>query len=175
MPQHVAVRTWLLGCLGVAMLGYAAPLWRALHRFAAGIRRHQTADITGTIADAKWKNPHIWFYLDVKNADGTTTRWGFAGGAPGQLMRRGITKAQLKLGKTVVVEGFRAKDGSNNGSGGRVASGRPQRADRRRSRIVCPALRHASPSPAHFLRDEYAHDLFPAGRSRARRDRRCLW
>jgi hypothetical protein len=35
-------------------------------------------------------------------------------------MRRGIVKDQLKLGETVVVEGFRAKDGSNNASGGRV-------------------------------------------------------
>jgi hypothetical protein len=76
--------------------------------------------MTGVIKKVEWTNPHIWFYLDVKNTDGTVTTWGFAGGAPGQLMRRGIVKDQLKLGETVVVEGFRAKDGSNNASGGRV-------------------------------------------------------
>ena len=41
-------------------------------------------------------------------------------GAPGQLMRRGIFKEAVKIGSTVVVEGYRAKDGSNNGSSGRV-------------------------------------------------------
>jgi hypothetical protein len=43
-------------------------------------------------------------------------------GAPGQLMRRGITKDQLKIGETVVVEGFCAKDESNNASGGRITA-----------------------------------------------------
>jgi hypothetical protein len=92
----------------------------AHHSFAAEFDDTKPIKMTGTITKVEWTNPHIWFYLDVKNADGTTTRWGFAGGAPGQLMRRGIVKDQLKLGETVVVEGFRAKDGSNNASGGRV-------------------------------------------------------
>jgi len=65
-------------------------------------------------------NPHIWYYVDVKNADGTLTTWAISGGAPGQLMRRGITKDLLVIGSTVNVEGFRAKDGSNNGFGQRV-------------------------------------------------------
>ena len=56
----------------------------------------------------------------MKNADGTVTNWAFSGGAPGQLMRRGITKDALKIGAEVVVEGFRAKDGSNNGFGSAV-------------------------------------------------------
>jgi hypothetical protein len=92
----------------------------AHHSFAAEFDDTKPIKMTGTITKVEWTNPHIWFYLDVKNADGTTTMWGFAGGAPGQLMRRGIVKDQLKLGETVVVEGFRAKDGSNNASGGRV-------------------------------------------------------
>ncbi len=92
----------------------------AHHSFAAEFDDTKPIKMTGTITKVEWTNPHIWFYLDVKNADGTTTTWGFAGGAPGQLMRRGVVKDQLKLGETVVVEGFRAKDGSNNASGGRV-------------------------------------------------------
>jgi Family of unknown function (DUF6152) len=100
-------------------LGGRAPLL-AHHSFAAEFDDTKPVKMTGVIKKVEWTNPHIWFYLDVKNPDGTTTTWGFAGGAPGQLMRRGIVKDQLKLGETVVVEGFRAKDGSNNASGGRV-------------------------------------------------------
>jgi hypothetical protein len=92
----------------------------AHHSFAAEFDDTKPVKVTGTITNVEWKNPHIWFYVDVKNTDGTVTNWGFAGGAPGQLMRRGITKDQLKLGETIVVEGFRAKDGSFNASGGRV-------------------------------------------------------
>jgi hypothetical protein len=119
MKQRLAISTAVAWCLCLALVGHVTPL-AAHHSFAAEFDDSKPVKITGTIADVEWKNPHIWFYLDVKNPDGTVTRWGFSGGAPGQLMRRGITKAQLKLGATVVVEGFRAKDGSNNASGGRV-------------------------------------------------------
>lgn len=100
-------------------LGERVPLL-AHHSFAAEFDDTKPVKMTGVIKKVEWTNPHIWFYLDVKNPDGTVTTWGFSGGAPGQLMRRGILKDQLKLGETVVVEGFRAKDGSNNASGGRV-------------------------------------------------------
>jgi len=65
-------------------------------------------------------NPHIWFYLNVTEDDGSVTEWGFSSAPPGVLMRRGITKEVLSPGTTVNVEGFRARDGSNNASGGRV-------------------------------------------------------
>jgi len=103
----------------LVLLAIGMPLF-AHHSFAAEFDDQKPVKMTGVITKVEWQNPHIWFYLDVKNADGTTTNWGFAGGAPGQLMRRGITKDQLKIGETVVVEGFRSKDGSNNASGGRL-------------------------------------------------------
>jgi len=100
-------------------LAGSLPLF-AHHSFAAEFDDQKPVKMTGTIVRVEWQNPHIWFYLDIKNPDGTTATWGFAGGAPGQLMRRGITKDRLKIGDTVVVEGFRSKDGSNNASGGRL-------------------------------------------------------
>jgi hypothetical protein len=92
----------------------------AHHSFAAEFDDSKPIKVTGTVTKVEWTNPHIWYYVDVKNPDGTVTNWGFAGGAPGQLMRRGIFKEAVKVGSTVIVEGFRAKDGSNNASSGRV-------------------------------------------------------
>jgi hypothetical protein len=106
----------IIGWLAIALLTPAS----AHHSFAAEFDESQPLNITGTLTKVEWNNPHIWYYVDVKNPDGTVTTWAFSGGAPGQLMRRGITKNLLKIGETVNVEGFRAKDGSTNGFGARV-------------------------------------------------------
>jgi hypothetical protein len=103
----------------LTMIAASVPVL-AHHSFAAEFDDTKPIKLTGTITKVEWQNPHIWFFIDVKNPDGTVTNWGFSGGAPGQLMRRGITKDVLKIGSVVVVDGFKAKDGSSNGSGGRV-------------------------------------------------------
>jgi hypothetical protein len=103
-----------------ALLAAAARPTIAHHSFAAEYDDQKPLKITGTLTKVDWMNPHIWYYVDVKNPDGSTTTWAISGGAPGQLMRRGITKDLLVIGSTVNVEGFKAKDGSNNGFGQRV-------------------------------------------------------
>ena len=97
----------------------SVPLF-AHHSFAAEYDDSKPVKVTGVVTKVEWQNPHIWFYVDVKDDSGKVTNWAFSGGAPGQLMRRGITKDQIQPGMTIMVEGFHAKDGSNNGSGGKV-------------------------------------------------------
>ncbi len=95
----------------------------------AGIAHHSTiaeydpsnpVQIEGVLTRVEWKNPHIWFYLDVTNADGSVSNWGFSGAPPGLLFRRGISRESLMIGELIKVEGFRARDGSTNASGGQV-------------------------------------------------------
>ena len=92
----------------------------AHHSESAQFDVSKPVKVTGMISKVEWMNPHIWFYVDVKDESGKVTTWGFSGGPPGMLLRRGITKDVLKVGDVIKVEGFRAKDGSNNGSGGNV-------------------------------------------------------
>jgi hypothetical protein len=111
----------LLGLLivGLGLVNAVLPV-RAHHSEAAEFDSSKPVKVTGVIRKVEWQNPHVWFYVDVKDENGTITTWGFAGAPPGSLMRRGITKDALKLGAVVNVEGSRARDGSNNASGRRV-------------------------------------------------------
>jgi hypothetical protein len=136
--------TKLSACLALAVLlgtSGTVPLV-AHHSFAAEFDDTKPLKLTGTITKVEWANPHIWYYLDVKNPDGTVTNWGLSGGAPGQLMRRGITKNLLQVGSSVVVEGFRAKDGSNNGFGSKITY-----PDGRNVLTATPQDRQAAPPP----------------------------
>ena len=60
-------------------------------------------------------NPHSHFFLDVANADGTTARWKFEGGTPSGMLRNGYSPKVIKQGDEVTINGFQARDGSDNG------------------------------------------------------------
>lgn len=116
------MRTWKIVAATVVAFGvllFGKPIL-AHHSESAEYDLTKPIKVTGTIKAVEWKNPHIWFYVDVKDANGKVTTWGFSGGPPGMLLRRGITKEVMKIGTVVNVEGSRAKDGSNNGSGRKV-------------------------------------------------------
>ena len=85
----------------------------AHHSFAAEFDATKAIRVTGVLAKVEWTNPHTYFYVDVKEADGTVVRWACESGAPGALSRRGFKRSLLKLGDTLIVDGYRAKNGAN--------------------------------------------------------------
>ena len=85
----------------------------AHHSFAAEFDATKAIRVTGTLAKVEWTNPHTYFYVDVKEENGTVTRWACESGAPGALSRRGFKRSLLKLGDTLIVDGYRAKNGAN--------------------------------------------------------------
>ena len=100
----------------LALTAVSAPVF-GHHSETAEFDQNNPVKVTGTIVKVEWLNPHVWFYVDVKDDSGKVTTWGFSNAPPGALMRRGITKDALQIGATVNVEGSRARDGSNNASG----------------------------------------------------------
>ncbi len=85
----------------------------AHHSFAAEFDGSKATRLRGTLTKIEWTNPHTYFYIDVKDDAGNVVNWGCEAGAPGALSRRGFKRSDIKLGDTVIVDGYLAKDGSH--------------------------------------------------------------
>lgn len=103
------VRTAFLVALAVVAV---APL-RAHHSFASEFDASKAVRLTGQLTKIEWTNPHSYFYIDVKDEKGVVVNWACEGAPPGAFSRRGFKKGDIKIGDTFVVDGYRAKDGSN--------------------------------------------------------------
>jgi hypothetical protein len=102
--------------IGALLLASGVSL-SAHHSFAAEFDANQPIQLKGTVVKVEWINPHTWIHLDVKKSDGSMERWMIEGGTPNTLLRRGLTKNSLPEGTELVVDGYKAKNGSNRANG----------------------------------------------------------
>jgi len=104
-----------LGFFALALILSAAWVTPALahHSFAAEYDSKQPITIKGAVTKVEWMNPHVYFYIDVRDEQtGKTTNWAFEMGAPAVIQRNGWTRNSMKIGDLVIVEGTRAKSGA---------------------------------------------------------------
>jgi len=107
------MRAYMLGGLIACSLLLTGGRALAHHSFAAEFDADKKITLTGTVTKVEWTNPHVWIYLNVKDAKtGEVANWGFEMGPPHGLQRRGWRRDTLKLGEQVKVEGSLAKNGS---------------------------------------------------------------
>jgi len=111
------MKTKAFTCVLVAFTVLAAALPAFTHHaFSAVFDDKKPIKLSGTVTKIEWQNPHTWFYIDVKDESGKSTNWGMEMGSPNLLIRSGWSRSSMKVGDVVSIDGFRAKDGSNNGN-----------------------------------------------------------
>jgi hypothetical protein len=89
----------------------------AHHAFAAEYDDKKPVTLTGTVTRYEWVNPHSHIYLDVKDENGKVINWTISMGSPNGLIRQGWNRTSLKVGDTLTISGFLAKDGSKMADG----------------------------------------------------------
>ena len=109
MTRRLA-RTILAG--GVALGVVAAGSARGLaHHSAAMFDEKTTVTLEGEVKQFQLTNPHSWLLVDVKNADGSVTTWGFEAEGPSTLTRAGIRKSDFMPGTELSITGHPMRDG----------------------------------------------------------------
>lgn len=77
----------------------------AHHSAAAAYDTANKINLHGTVTKVEWKNPHVFYYLDVMDASRNVTNWSVEASTPNQLYRNGWRKDDLKIGDEVTVTG----------------------------------------------------------------------
>lgn len=69
-------------------------------------------DLKGTVAEYRWRNPHVLFFWDVKDDSGKVVRWVGEFGSVATSIARGMTKDTFKVGEEVTVTGIPSRAGT---------------------------------------------------------------
>jgi hypothetical protein len=97
--------------VAVGLLMAAVPVM-AHHSFSSEYDASKPITLEGLVTKVEWQNPHVYFYINVKDANGKVTNWALEMGAPSGLQRQGWTRNTLQVGDQVKVEGTLARNGT---------------------------------------------------------------
>ena len=105
-PVHYFVLAVLIGA---ALLVAVQPA--AAHHSGAEFS-DKTTEITGTIREFQFKNPHTWIQILVDAPNGKKEEWSIEWGAPNSLARQGYRPTTFPTGSKVTMRIHPMKDGS---------------------------------------------------------------
>lgn len=122
MRRHeLCTITRLAAATTLALIGLSA----AAHHSGNMFDREQTVELTGTVKDFQWTNPHIWIQVLVPGPDGAVEEWSIEGGVPNRLFRAGWRPTSFEPGDEVTIVANPMRDGAKGGAfvGAKLADG----------------------------------------------------
>ena len=108
MRQLIPLRYYLYGLLAAGVPMAAS----SHHSFTAQYDADKPVNLTGYLVKMDWRNPHVYFYLEVEDGD-DVQEWAFEMGSPIAMERNGWTRNSVQVGDILQVEGSLARDGSH--------------------------------------------------------------
>ena len=124
LSRVCAVRRSIVGLLMACGLLIGAQALVAHH--AGTMFADEVQEITGTIKEFQFTNPHTWIQVMVETKPGEPAQeWSVEWGSPNSLGRRGIRPSTFKPGSAVVMRVHPMRDGSPAGGfvGAKFADG----------------------------------------------------
>ncbi|MDT8398814.1 MAG: DUF6152 family protein [Pseudomonadales bacterium] len=107
----------LLPGLGTLILSASA---LAHHSFSAQFDVGRPVNLTGTVMNVEWTNPHAWVFIETEDKAGEPQRWAIELLGINSLMRSGMTPDTVKPGVQLTIKGFGARDGTNTANASSV-------------------------------------------------------
>ena len=104
--MKLIARSTLLTTLALLLVGVA----NAHHSFAAEFLADETAIFHGVVTEVWFKNPHVRYYIEIMNEDGSKEIWDVRASSPALLVRKGWSKNTIKEGDEITVTGFLGRD-----------------------------------------------------------------
>lgn len=98
---------------GALVLAFSTPAF--VHHSGAMFDREKVINITGTVTEFNWTNPHASFRVDVPNAQGKVESWAIEMNSPNNLVHLGWKRSSIKAGDKVTAKINPLRDGRPGG------------------------------------------------------------
>jgi hypothetical protein len=112
LKENSAMKIGTFAALGLFIATVPA---LAHHPFASEFDANAPLRLTGKV----WNDPHVVVHVAINDPGGQTRNWSLEAASPAMLERKGWTKAKLKEGDQITVQGYRAKSEPFTGAAAR--------------------------------------------------------